>query len=436
MKISVIAITAGFLGLVHGIDGSQPTEPPTLVKRGREAKFNKNYLEELAQKSKLQTSTEPPKPWLRTLSDDRVEVVTPTVIAGVTFGAKPPTTTNGLEPWITLDKLGLPKTVKPELKNGLFKKGWPTYGTWFATPTTIVHSNEDLNAHNLEEDEIFTEVKYIDEDPYEHSLNPMIRCTPDRYTKKGIARVDSSEPFCTPHDDIRMILGKTYFITWYSGFFDKDVENVRLILAHVQEAANQKGFKRDLQQSTNLDKRSKQIDLGGKIRNAFFATDWIKNTKGYYPLDLIEEWIGGDNVYQRKVLITIQPDNIPDEEFDIQKNYLVVEFGKGVKIDKSHLNDLKKLEEKNRNIALGIQEVGDEIDYEKYYIMMGLPTCVAIFGLCAYFFVMINKRSLDLSNLRKTYARERTNHRRIPFRKKKTNYSPLPQYNEGSSKRD
>lgn len=428
MKLSTLLITIGVLGSVNAIEGPQPTEAPPLAKRGRDAKFNKQYLEELAAKTAKSTTSEAPKPWIRTLTNSVVEVVTPTVIAGVTFGAKPASTTNGLEPWINLDKLGSPKTVKPELKNGLFKKAWPTYGTWFATPTTIVHSNEDLNAHNLGEDETFHEEQWIEEDAYEHSLNPMIRCTPDRYSKKGTAKVDSSQPFCTPQDDVRMILGKTYFITWYSGFF-KDAEKVRLSFSHVKQSARQQGLKkRDI---PDLVKRSREIELGGKVQSSFFTTDWIKNTKGYYPLDILEEWIGDDSVYQRKVLITIQPDNIPDEEFNVQENFIVVEFSKGVKVDKSHLVDLKKLEEKNRNKALGIEEVGGDVDYEKYYIMMGLPTCVALFGLAAYFFIIVNKKSIDFSNVsRRTYARENTTHRRIPFRKKKQE-SGLPQFNEG-----
>lgn len=423
MKIDVL-LTLSLLGLV-----SSEAPSPTLMKRGRDALFNKDYKNLLDEKSRGSVSSELPKPWLRTLSDDRVEVVTPTVIGGVTFATKPPMTTNGLEHWISLDKQGQPKTIKPEIKNGIIKKGWPDYKTWFATPTTIIHDNSNLNAHNLGEDELFEEELFLPEDPYEHSLNPLIRCTPERYSKKGSLKVDTSEPFCTPQDNIRWILDKTYFITWYSGFFSKDVENIRLIFSHVKQSAHQKDLKKREGEEVDisLSKRSKEIELGGKVQKSFYVTDWIKNTKGFIPFEIKEEWIGGDDIYQRKVLVTIQPDNIKDEEFDILKNHIVVEFSKGVKVDKSQLVDIKKAEEKKRNKFLGIVDEEEE-DWEKYYIIMGLPTCVAVFGLFAYLFVTYNR--VDFSHTRNKFAREKTTHRRIPFRRKKE--STLPQFNEGT----
>ena len=52
-----------------------------------------------------------------------------------------------------------------------------------------------------------------------------------------------------------------------------------------------------------------------------------------------ENWFGSE--YWRKVLISIQPDNIPDEEFNVLQNSIVVEIWKGVKVSKDHLTDLK-----------------------------------------------------------------------------------------------
>ena len=51
----------------------------------------------------------------------KVEIVTPTIIQGVTFNAQPPSTTNGLEYWVSLKDDGSPKTIKPQMKNGQIK---------------------------------------------------------------------------------------------------------------------------------------------------------------------------------------------------------------------------------------------------------------------------------------------------------------------------
>ena len=432
LELLLVALTVG----VSGLAPPEITEMP-MQKRVVEVKVNKDFAKLQQQKNQANptsSSTTTQKPWVRTLSDNRKEIVTPTVIAGVTFGGKPPATTDGLEPWISLDKVGQPKTIQPQMKDGKIKKAWPTYGTWFATPTTIVHSNKDSEFHNIDDPE-FHEETWIDEDPYEHSLNPMIRCTPERYSKKGMAKDKNTEPFCTPQDNVRWIMDKTYFITWYSGFFDKDVENVRIVFSYVKQAAHQKGWKRSLpnfmkRSLPNFMKRSSEIEKGGKVQNSFYITEWIKNTKGYFPLLVDEEWIG-EKEYQRKVLISIQPDNVEDEEFDLLEKSVVVEFSKGVKVNKEHLQDLKKLDEKNANRYLGVEVDDVGIDYEKYMIMMGLPTCAALFGLFAYLFVWFNMKKIDLSSIKKkSYAREKTTHRRIPFRSKKNkDYTSLPQYN-------
>ena len=64
------------------------------------------------------------------------------------------------------------------MKNGQIKNGRPDYSTWFQTATTIVYNKEQLKAHNMADDEIFEEVKYIQEGDLEnHLLSPIIRCT-------------------------------------------------------------------------------------------------------------------------------------------------------------------------------------------------------------------------------------------------------------------
>ncbi|RLV95713.1 Uncharacterized protein JA1_000692 [Spathaspora sp. JA1] len=441
MKVlSLIALTSLCLGSVQAgrlpdiaVETPAPESPHRLQKRMRDIIVNKDYAKNQAAKEAGGSSTtDIPLKWVRTVGT-KVEIVHPTVIAGVTFSAKPPLTTDGLEPWVSLDKDGRPKTMKPEIKGGRTKKAHPTYGTYFQTATTILHSKEDLKAHNMEDDEIFEEVVYLDEDLSDHNLSPLIRCTPDRYQKKGIAKDKLTEPFCTPQDNARLIRDKTYFVTWYSRFFSDDVTKVKIHLSHIKESLRQKGLKKrqeveSEQVPVSLDKRSAVLEHGGKVTElSFYTSDWVSNDQGFFPLDIDEKWFG--NEYWRKVLLTLQPDNVADEDFDHMKNSIVVEIWKGVKVSKGHLEDLKKLEEKHANAYLGkVDEVEEGIDYEKYIIMMTMPTCVILAAFGMYLFITINK--VDLSKVKKRkFARERTTHKMIPLRHSKKDYTALPQYN-------
>ncbi|GME77111.1 unnamed protein product [Ambrosiozyma monospora] len=118
---------------------------------------NKEYAQ--AQKEKLEGTKieEAPRPWLRTIYGTIPEVVTPTVIGGVTFSTKPPATTDGLEPWVTIKKDGTPKTIKPKLKNGQLKNGKPDVKNYFKEQSTIIYSQEQLKAHNLKPGETHEE---------------------------------------------------------------------------------------------------------------------------------------------------------------------------------------------------------------------------------------------------------------------------------------
>ncbi|CAK7902358.1 PMA1 stabilization in the Golgi protein 1 [[Candida] anglica] len=421
MKLSVILATAALVAeatcSVATITGSP------LEKRARKVIVNPEYKKIQEEKAMKEAGIEPtstddsPRPWRRTIYGDKVEIVTPTVIAGVTFSAKPPIQTNGMEPWISLQKNGLPKTIKPELKNGITKKPSPTYGTYFAIATTVTYNKEQLKAHNMADDEVFTEVDHIPEDTTYQSLNPLIRCTPDRYFKKGLGKDIVSEPFCTPQDNQVLKMDQTYFVSWYSRFFSDDVTNVKIHLALVEESARYKGMR----------KRSEVIENGGKVKNALFSSEWISKDQGYLPITILEDWIGA-NYFTKKMLISIQADNIEDEEFELLDKYVVVEIAKGTKVGKGQHQDLKKLEEKQRALAMGY-EIEESIS-EKWMIMMAMPTAVAITALVMYFFVMINKGSTDLSFLRKKRALGKDTHnRRILFKgKKKGAYTSLPQF--------
>ncbi|EGW33277.1 uncharacterized protein SPAPADRAFT_60612 [Spathaspora passalidarum NRRL Y-27907] len=415
--IAALALCAEAVRLPHVAEETPaPTPiatPARLEKRMRDVIVNKEYAKNQAAKTASSTTELPPK-WVRTLSDGKVEIVFPTVIAGVTFSAKPPKTTDGLEPWVSLKDDGSPKTMRPEIKGGRTKNAQPTYGTYFQTATTMYHSKEDLGAHNMADDEVFEEVVYLDEDQTNHKLSPLIRCTPDRYKKKGIARDKSTEPFCTPKDDVRLIKDKTYFVTWYSRFFNKEVKNVKIHLSHIKESLRQKGLKKrddeaaeeevkeEVTDEIVLSKRSAVLEHGGKVTElSFYTSDWVSNEQGFFPLYIDEKWFGDE--YWRKVLLSIQPDNVADEDFDHKKNSLVVEIWKGAKVSKEHLQDLKKLEEKHAQAYLGDVEIEEGIDYEKYMIMITMPTCVIIAAFGMYLFVTWNR--VDLSNVRKRNIR-------------------------------
>lgn len=416
--------------VVYTTDSSEPSQ--YLHKRIKEVIINKQHAQNQAQKTASSSSEKPPAPWYRTV-DGQVEIVRPTVIAGVTISAKPPKTTDPLHEWVSLNKQGLPKTIKPEIKKGRTKNGQPDYSTYFQSATTITYNKEQLKAHNMAEDEVFTEVVHIEESDLEdHLLNPIIRCTPDRYKKKGIAKDVLTKPFCTPEDDVRLILDKTHFITWYSRYFAPEVEKVRIHLSNVKESAKQKGFKKrelvdeeDDIDYTPFDKRSKVLEHGGKVKEGFFVSDWVKNEDGYYPLTIIEEWFP-KGVFEKKVLISLQPDNVPDDEFNVLTDSIVVEFWKGAKVLKGDFADLRKQEEKLVQKYLTGDYVEEGINYEEYMIILALPTCVMIAAFGMWLFVRMNR--FDLSHLKKKkFPREKTTHKMIPFvSKKNKNYDRLP----------
>lgn len=439
MQIHTLTLLVALAATVRGaavpvaLVDAQITEPPSLEKRAKEVVMNKDYKNLQKELSGRSSSSERPKPWVRTIYSTQVEIVTPTVVAGVTISAKPATTTDGMEPWVSLNKDGSPKTIKPQIKNGIIKNGSPTYGTYFQTPVTKTYNKEELKAHNMADDQIHEEVEWIPEDNTYHALNPILRCTPKYYQNKGMLKDRSPEPFCYPRDDAALKLDKTYFVTWYYPFFDKAVEKVKLRFFYVKETAKEKGMKKRalefLDSGMDLVKRSRVLEKGGAPhRQSFFDSEWVPKDAGMLPITVEDSWIGKNQEY-RKVLMALQPDNVEDKEFDFLKNSIVVEFRRGAKVGKEHLQDLKKQEEKNRLKAIYGEgyEVEEGIDYEKYIIMMSVPTCVVLAGLGMYLFVLVNKKHTDVSFLRKVKF-NRKKHHKLPFKRKETKYSELPQW--------
>ncbi|SCU79518.1 LAFA_0B03664g1_1 [Lachancea sp. 'fantastica'] len=358
------------------------------------------------------STSEEIKPWRRTIYSSQVEVVTPTVIAGVTFSAKPAVTSDPLQPWVSLDKLGSPKTKKPEIKKGRTVNGYPDYKTFFQTAHTTTLSGAELGAHNMDDKEIFEEEYFDDEDKTYVSLNPVIRCTPDRYRNKGLAKDVSSAPFCTPFENVEWKIDHTYFVTWFTKFFedpatDKIAEKVRLHAFYVKEKAHEKGF----------GKRS--------LRGSFFSSEWVKNVDGLYPVEPTEEWL--QDKYEKRILLAIQPDYISDDEFDPWSHGLLLNVIMGSRVFK------------NTKEQLALQDAGLSDD-TWYYVALTMPTMVVVACVAMYFFLQLNKNHRDLRDVRQMAVNQR--HRVLgkfkTFNKykkfKNHTYSELPTHSKKTSK--
>lgn len=331
-----------------------------------------NAYRDVVQPKHKTTTSEVPKPWLRTIYSTKKEIVTPTVIAGVTFSAKPQPTKDPLQPWISLDKQGLPKTIKPKMKNGRTENASPDYSTYFKTATTKTYSYEEVQAHNMDPNESHVEEEFVDEDDTYVSLNPIIRCTPERYSNKGPAKNIPSEPFCTPRENSQLKVGKTYFISWFTRFFEEatgdNVEKVRLHLMYVVEKAHEKGY----------NKR--------ELPAAFFSSEWVDNVDGIYPLEIMEEWL--QSKYERQVLLALQPSHIPDEEFQPLEHGMLIKIILGSKVFKTTKEQL------------ALEDAGISND-SVYYVILTMPLVVVVACVGMYFFLYLNKDKRDISDVRR-----------------------------------
>lgn len=394
MRISTLLYGAAFLSSVNG------------------------YKQVHRPKADEETTSEPPKPWVRTISSTIVEIVTPTVIAGVTFSGKPLETPDPLEPWVSLNKDGSPKTIKPEIKNGRTKNGHPDYKTYFQTAMVKTYSYEDLKAHNMDPDDVHEEEIFIDEDDSYTSLNPIIRCTPERYFKKGLAKDVPSEPFCTPRENVMWKVGKTYFITWYTKFFEDEhtgeiADNVRVLLSYVREKPSEKGFhKRD---ALALQKR--------EVKGTFYYSEWLKNEDGVLPIEIDEEWL--QDAYERRVVVSVQPDYITDEDFNPLQNGVMLHISMGSKVSKT-TKEMWALED------AGIS------DDKWYYVALTIPTVIVVVCVVIYFFLHVNGRYRDFSDVtRNTLGKKHRilgtfkNMKKFKNMKNHT-YSELPSYRKNS----
>ncbi|KAK9472891.1 uncharacterized protein V1510DRAFT_416322 [Dipodascopsis tothii] len=237
------------------------------------------------------------KPWTRTY-DGQTAQVTPVVIEGVTFSKRPPVVvaTSPL-PWVSLRPNGAPVTVKPKVKKGglYTDKASPTYGTWFPTATaavtptaTDVEPPPAPKVKNLN-DRFSPNVPPVDHDFTR--LNPIVRCTPEQYAESG-----ELEPFCTPGHGSELVAGHTYFITWYSAYFNES--QVRVNLMHYDTLASET-------------KRAKR-----KVTEySFFTSDWLDTNTGFYPLQVQGAWVGKE--FDKDIFVHLETPTQVHEEVEV-----------------------------------------------------------------------------------------------------------------------
>ncbi|CAD6633765.1 HN1_G0004010.mRNA.1.CDS.1 [Saccharomyces cerevisiae] len=360
-------------------------------------------------KEKMTTSEEV-KPWVRSIYGGQNEIVTPTVIAGVTFSAKPEETPNPLKPWVSLEHDGRPKTIKPEINKGRTKKERPDYSTYFKTVSSHTYSYEELKAHNMGPNEVFVEEEYIDEDDTYVSLNPIVRCTPNLYFNKGLAKDIRSEPFCTPYENSRWKVDKTYFVSWYTRFFTdensgKVADKVRVHLSYVKENPVEKGnYKRD-------------------IPATFFSSEWIDNVNGLMPVEVRDKWL--QDQFDRRIVVSVQPIYISDEDFDPLQYGILLYITKGSKVFKPTKEQL------------ALDDAGITND-QWYYVALSIPTVVVVFFVFMYFFLYVNGKNRDFTDVtRKALNKKRRVLGKFSEMKKFKNmknhkYTELPSYKKTS----
>lgn len=286
------------------------------------------------------------EPWIRTVSG-HIELVTPTVVDGITFSASPRNVKTPT-PWVSLKKDGLPKTIKPKVKGLETKNAWPDYEQWFDTPVTVTHDLSNAKG-NKEGKTHHKEVKMIPINQDELRLNPLIRCTPDRYFDKNKAG-----PLCTPQKNSNIVLGKTHWVSWFTRYFDSD-EKVRIVMAYVES----KGINR-------------KRDTSGSDP-VFFESDWLDNDEGFYPLQIEKDWLLGQ--YNQLVGLGIQPQSVPDDEFDLLANGTILRLRMGPTVQKDRLVDPSS---KDDGLIMTI---------------IALPTCVLVF-FCFYMCFLYSTRDL------------------------------------------
>lgn len=313
---------------------STPTEPTT----ESEQRLFKRRVIETTKEVPLST----PPPWIRTISSTKLQAVTPVIVGGVTFSARPKDVKTPV-PWLSVEANGYLKTIVPKVKNGVTQNASPDYGNYFDYPVTS-KVEVDGETHN--------NIKFHSEENHEDRLlNPIMRCTPDRYAVKKIdGNKVTFKPFCSPVERTNIIVGEVHWITWYTRYFS-DIKKVRLHMAYIESSNSKK--KRDTESSIEED--------------TFFTTEWLDNLDGVYPLEITADDLLGQPI--QEVILSIQPDNISDEDFNLVNGTRLTLRRYPLKGKK-----LKKLKLDNKK------------DDSALYVALTIPTILVVV-LCGYMIV-------------------------------------------------
>lgn len=184
--------------------------------------------------------------WTSTLSNGAIEIVTATVIDGVTISASPASKTDNSKPtpWVSLDNSGIPIAVTPSIVS-------PGGSTISASPTAPSSY------------------------PTPNAIPPVLRCFGDRVPAQNTNGGTSNPPgfpFCTPRNGTEMLVGETYWLTWDPTYWGSDdIKFVKLYARYLPSKSNE---------------------------DEVFITDWLSNSDGYFPLRILDDYrIRGTNGY-------------------------------------------------------------------------------------------------------------------------------------------
>ncbi|KAK7202682.1 hypothetical protein BZA70DRAFT_100824 [Myxozyma melibiosi] len=343
----------------------------------------------------------PLRPWTRTAPDAHTEVVTPLLVEGVTISPRPPAVTPTIAlPWVSLKPNGAPVTIKPKVKKeGYVEKPSPSYGTWFPEETAVVDA--DAIASGAGDDDAADTAAAKSKDKKQKQvvmggryfkgefdrLNPVIRCTPERYVMNG-----DYAPFCTPALDAELMSGHSYFVTWYSHYFNATKVRLNLLDYDTLSIASPEKFGAAEEEETLKE-------------YAFFTTEWIDNELGYYFLEIDPKWIG--KPFSKSVYVHIESPDQAGEDIDIQ-HVPIIKLLKGPKV---------------------IHSSKERYEKATWEVILAVPLCVLGFILFLVAFHFCTARARRIGKF--TIGGHR-NDRRRTRRRDRNNYEKLEEGNTSS----
>ncbi|KAK9332838.1 hypothetical protein V1520DRAFT_333645 [Lipomyces starkeyi] len=306
----------------------------------------------------------PLRPWTRTAPSGTKETVTPFIVEGITISPRPAVVTPTVAiPWISLKNNGAPATIKPKIKNGYTEKASPTYGTWFAEHTGLDTESSDTTASaeggaapkNANALKTVMNGRYY-EGEFER-LNPVIRCTPERYLEQG-----DIAPFCSPASNSELLSGHAYFVSWYSRYFNSTEVRINLLDYDTLSITSPSAI-----HDNSVEKNLKEF--------AFFTSEWVDNELGYYILEIDPKWIG--KPFSKSVYIHIESTAEAADDLNVEHAPLV-KFLKGPKAMRS---SSQRYEEQTLEMAAAI------------------PLCVLVFCVFLAAFHFCTRKSRKIGNI-------------------------------------